>query len=118
MKKGPSIPGKYSPRTDMCGTVGTAKNQHTAVAAFMAHRNPPRLPNGEINQCKNINQSVQKIKSIIRCPSRLWTTLHHFIRHYPMAKSNSCEQYQSTLQRYNGNVMNDPSRCGARNHPT
>jgi hypothetical protein len=50
MKKGPSMPGKYSPRTDMCGTVGTAKKQHTAVAAFMAHRNPPRLPNGEINQ--------------------------------------------------------------------
>jgi hypothetical protein len=57
MKKGPSMPGKYSPRTDMCGTVGTAKNQHTAVAAFMAHRNLPRLPNGEIVNANNINQS-------------------------------------------------------------
>jgi hypothetical protein len=58
MKKGPLMPGKYSPCTDMCGSVGTAKNQHTAVAAFMAHRNLPTLPNGDIVDAKNINHTV------------------------------------------------------------
>jgi hypothetical protein len=58
MEKGPLMPGKYSARTDMCGTVGTAKNQHTAVAAFMAHRNSSRLPNGEIVNANNINHTL------------------------------------------------------------
>jgi hypothetical protein len=105
----------------------TASKEHTAVA-FMAHQNPPRLPNGEIINAKNINRSyvVPPADNTNQGGNTNCDVVAPILPTLPNGEVINAKNINQTYNKIpphigdpnNGDVMNEPFRFGERRHPT